>query len=164
MEDKSNITGDESGGDVGNSSNADASTEKNESSSVNKGYPLTVTDMLGKTVKLEKKPQKIAVISGKLLDLFHSVGGTSICSVEPEDGNTAADSAEQPPTVGKASNPDIIEILELEPDLVFAEAGLQNGVVSILQKNGIPVIALKADDQNNMQETVRIMKEVAGIN
>lgn len=127
-------------------------------------YPFTVTDMLGNTVKLEKKPERIAAISPKLIDIFLSCGGTSICSVETEDGSTVKDSAKKPPSIGKASNPDIIAILELEPDLVFAEAALQNEVISMLQKNEVPVIALNADNQKSIQEAEKIIKEAAGFN
>lgn len=128
------------------------------------GFPLTLTDMLGNKVKLEKKPEKIAVISTGLLKLFNSVGGASICAVEPEEGNDIAAFTKDLPKVGKASSPDIVGILELEPDLVFAEAELQNEAVSMLQKNNIAVIALKLDSKENSEKALKLMKKAAGIN
>ena len=128
------------------------------------GFPLTLTDMLGNKIKLEKKPEKIAVIATGLQELFYSVGGASICSVKPEEGSAEVDSAKHLPKVGKASNPDIVGILELEPDVVFAEAELQNETILMLQKNEINVVALKLDNDENKKSALKLMKEAAGLN
>lgn len=128
-----------------------------------KEYPLAITDMMGNKVKLVKKPERIAVISEKLLELFYSAGGVSICGVVPENGKSVNDNTKELPTVGKESNPDIIEILELEPDIVFIEAGLQNATASDLKKNDIVVVALEAGNEDKNKEAIRIMKEAAGI-
>lgn len=137
--------------------------ESDEDDSNKERYPLTITDMMGNKVKLKKKPEKIAVISGKLLKLFYSAGGESICRVETEGGKPVDENMKSLPTVGKESNPDIIEILELEPDVVFIEAGLQNAIASDLKKNNITVIALEAGNEDKNKEALRIMKEAAGI-
>ncbi len=134
-----------------------------EASQAKEGFPVSVTDMLGNKVKLEKKPEKIAVISAGLLELFHSAKGVSICAPDPEEGKEEAAFSKDLPKIGKASNPDIIAILELEPDLVIAEAGVQNEVISILRKNDIVVIALKSDGGENSEKSLALMKKAAGI-
>lgn len=118
--------------------------EPNQVQEAKKDYPLIIRDMLGNDVKIAKKPERIAVISGKLLELFYSAGGESICRVETEEGKPVDEGMKSLPTVGKESNPDIIEILELEPDLVIVEAGSQNAIASDLKKNEIIVIALRS--------------------
>lgn len=132
--------------------------DKNE-----KAYPTVITDMLGNHVEIEKKPEKVAVISEKLFELFHSVGGVSICGVVPENGKSVNDNMKNLPMVGKESNPDIIEILELEPDIVFVEAGLQDFIAFNLKKNDVVVISLEVGSEDKNKEAIRIMKEVAGI-
>lgn len=141
--------------------NVDKKNEGNKEGK--KEYPLTIIDMSGNKVKLEKKPEKIAVISGKLLELFYSAGGVSICGVVHEDGKSVNDNMKDLPTIGKESNPDIIEILELEPDIVFIEVGLQNAIASHLKKNDIVVVSLESGSEDKNKEAIRIMKEAAGI-
>ncbi|MEA4960214.1 hypothetical protein [Lutispora sp.] len=137
--------------------------EPNEVQEAKKDYPLIIKDMLGNNVKIAKKPEKIAVISGKLFELFYSAGGESICRVETEGGKPSCENMKSLPTVGKESNPDIIEILELEPDLVIVEAGSQNAIASDLKKNEIIVIALETGNESKDKKAVKIMKEAAGI-
>ena len=141
-------------------------TENNtgSSSEVKKNFPITLEDMLGNKVELPKKPEKIAVISAGLLELFYSAGGKSICTVQKEDGSEGPDCAKELPVIGKASNPDIIGILELEPDVVFAEADLQNETITMLQKNEITIIALKLDNEDNRSKAIQLMKDAAGLN
>jgi len=148
------------------SSDSTAVAEKSEKNgtSMSSGFPLTITDMIGNEVKVEKKPENIAVISIELLELFKSAGGVSICAVEAEDGSAEAAFAKSLTKVGTASNPDIFGILELEPDVVFAEAELQNEAVTMLQKNNITVIVLKLDSKESNEKALKLMKEVAGIN
>ncbi len=127
-----------------------------------RGFPLIIDDALGTSVTLAKKPEKIAVISGPLLDEFYSLGGKSICTVTPDEFTTKKDTAGQVPVIGTTSNPDMVKIMELQPDLVIAEYGLQNDVIFMLRQGNIPVIALRSGEQD-MKETLDIMKKVAGI-
>ncbi len=128
-----------------------------------KGFPITLKDMLGNELKISKKPEKIAVLSVELLEMLNAAGGASICSVEPEDGGKEPEGAEGLPKVGQASNPDIVSILELEPDLVFAVAGNQNETISLLQKSGLTVVALSVDSKEHREEAVILMKKAAGL-
>lgn len=128
-----------------------------------KGFPISLKDMLGNELKISKKPEKIAVLSVELLEMLNAAGGTSICSVETEDGEKEPEGAEGLPKVGKASNPDIVGILELEPDLVFAVAGNQNETISLLQKSGLTVVALSVDSKEHREEAVILMKKAVGL-
>lgn len=40
-------------------------------------YPLTVTDMLGRTVTIKAQPQAVAALSPTTVELVYAVGGTS---------------------------------------------------------------------------------------
>ncbi|WP_418791885.1 ABC transporter substrate-binding protein [Phosphitispora sp. TUW77] len=144
------------------------STEKkeiplSENKTINEGFPLTIEDALGNTVTLAKKPEKVAVISGQLIDLFCSLGGSTICSVTLDELTAAKDTAGQLPVIGSTSAPDLVKIIDLQPDLVIAEFGLQNDMVFMLQQSNIPVIALNLEGEENKKKTVKILKEVAGI-
>ena len=43
-------------------------------------YPLTVRDFLGDETVLEKKPERVAVLSGAPLNIWYEVGGKSVCN------------------------------------------------------------------------------------
>lgn len=134
-----------------------------EETAVSKGFPMTVKDMMNNSVTLPQKPEKIAVISGPLLEMFCGLGGKPICTVHPDEIQSPLQDAEQLPSIGRASNPDIIAILELEPDLVIAEAGVQNEIVVTLQKSHIKVLALKSKGDANRDKSLGIMKAIAGL-
>lgn len=134
-----------------------------EESTISKGFPMTIRDMMNNTVTLKQKPEKVAVISGPLLEMFYGLGGKSICTVNPEELKAPLADAGQLPSIGKAANPDIIAILELEPDLVIAEAGVQNEIVTTLQKSKLQVVALKSKGDANREKSLNLMKAIAGL-
>lgn len=134
-----------------------------QESATSKGFPMTITDIMNNTITLKQKPQKVAVISGPLLEMFDSVGGKSICTVHPDELSSAPKDTAGLPNIGRAANPDMIGILELEPDLVIAEAGVQNEIVTTLQKSKIKVIALKSKGDANRSKSLGIMKAIAGL-
>ena len=127
-----------------------------------KGYPVTITDMLGNTVTLEKKPEKIAAISGTFLGLLYSLGGESICAAEFGGGSPIPEGAENLPTIGRVYRPDVEKIIGHQPDLVIAQFGLQNSVVPALKQSGINVLSLNMRTYQDVLDKLRIMGRIIG--
>lgn len=125
------------------------------------GYPVTITDMYGNKVTLEKKPQKIAAISGTFLGLLYDLGGKSICTSETGGGAPVrAEDVEGLPVIGKVYRPDIEKIVGLQPDLVIAQFGLQNGVIPVLQQSNIHALAFNMRTYDDVIEHIKVMGRI----
>ncbi|NSW91374.1 MAG: ABC transporter substrate-binding protein [Firmicutes bacterium] len=149
-------------GDGMKSSGMNEIAGQKETVSEGSGYPVTITDMLGNTVTLKKKPERIAAISGTFLGLLYSVGGTSICAAEFGGGSPVPKGVESLPTIGKVYKPDVEKILELQPDLVIAQFGLQNSVVPALKQSGIQVLSLEMRTYQDVLDKLRMLGRIVG--
>lgn len=135
----------------------------NISMSEGTGYPVTITDKMGNTVTLEKKPEKIAAVSGTFLGLLYSVGGKSICTAEAGGGTPVPEEAVNDlPVIGKVYNLDVEKIIELQPELVIAQFGLQNGIIPALIQSKIPVLAFHMRNYEDVIAHLRVMGRITG--
>ncbi|SHK15623.1 iron complex transport system substrate-binding protein [Geosporobacter subterraneus DSM 17957] len=117
------------------------------------GYPVTITDMIGNQVTIEKKPERIAAISGTFLSLLYAVGGESICTSGTSANSPIPPEADNLPNIGQIYNPNVEKIMELKPDLIIAQTGVQDIILPVLKECGIPVLYLQMrtyDDVINM--------------
>ena len=86
-------------------------------------FPLSITDVSGRSVDFESAPQRVCILAGTAMNIWYDVGGTAVCSVQITDNvktvpeNDAAMRAV--PTVGATSNVDIEAVSSYEPDLVI---------------------------------------------
>lgn len=85
-------------------------------------YPLTVTDGAGRTVVIEKEPQRILSLAPSNTEILwalgagsRQVGRTDYCDYPAE--------AKQVPSVGGIVNPNVEKMAELKPDLVLMTGG-----------------------------------------
>lgn len=126
-------------------------------------YPLEVTDLLDRKVKINDKPQKIVAISPTSVELVYAVGGTVVgrsASVNyPAEAAAAAD-------VGSAYQPSIEAILALGPDLVVADSVIHQdpAVRSRLQALPIPVVYAGADSVEEVIAGLRLMGQILDAN
>lgn len=126
-----------------------------------KGYPVTITDMYGNEVTLEKKPEKIAAISGTFLGVLYDLGGKSICTSETGGGAPVdPKDIEGLPVIGKVYKPDIEKIVALQPELVIAQFGLQNGVIPVLEQSKIKTLALHMRTYEDVIDNIRAMGRI----
>jgi len=100
---------------------------------------LTVIDGEGRTVVLPHVPERIIVLTPGYVETLYAIGcGDKIVGV---DNRTAEDGyppeVHQKPTVGKAWNPSIEKIIELNPDLIIAYPYSRNAISSLEGK--IPI-------------------------
>ncbi|MCJ7842339.1 ABC transporter substrate-binding protein [Lederbergia sp. NSJ-179] len=102
---------------------------------------LTVVDDLGNEVTLEKKPERIVVLSPSHLKLLYDLGGEAVgrTTLSPD---RIPEGAEDIADVGHHTNVNIEEILALEPDLVIGNSILHKKLIPILADSHIPFINL----------------------
>ncbi len=100
-------------------------------------YPLTVTDMLGRSVTIAKQPAAVAALSPTTVEYVYAVGGTSktrSASVKvPAEATSAKD-------IGPSYQPNFELIAAEKPDLIIADSVLQPQLKQNLEGLNVPVV------------------------
>jgi len=123
-------------------------------------FPLTITDCLGRSVKIEKKPRRIISLAPSNTEILFAVGAadkivgvTKYCDYPPEAKNKEI--------IGGFSDPNIEKIISLNPDLVFATT-MHEKAVKDLEKANIPVIVLHANTIEGVIENINLAGKATG--
>lgn len=108
-------------------------------------YPLTYTDGEGRTVVIEKEPQKVVSISPSITETLFAleagsklVGRTDYCEF-PEAALSVA-------SIGTLKEPSIEAIVALEPDLVILSKISDGSVLQKLEELGLTVAVVSAQE------------------
>jgi iron complex transport system substrate-binding protein len=124
-------------------------------------YPLTVTDILGRTVTLNQKPSRIVTVHPTATETLYRVGGTAI----GRDTSSKYPPEAQPlPTVGSAYNPSAESVAALNPDLIIIEALSQAQLLSTFEKLGVPVLAVRAASLDDVNQSLTLVGKVIDMN
>ena len=119
-------------------------------------YPLTVTDMLGRSVTNDAEPQKVAAISPTTVEYVYAVGGESVTRSTSVDFPAEATSAVD---IGSAYQPNAELIAAQSPDLIVADAVLQAQLEQNLAALGVPVLYAGAANFEDVLEGLRLVGE-----
>lgn len=129
-------------------------------------FPLSITDVSGRSVDFESAPQRVCILAGTAMNIWYDVGGTAVCSVQITDNvktvpeNDAAMRAV--PTVGATSNVDIEAVSSYEPDLVIVMGSAQDTVLSRLRELGIRGLQVRARSQAELDSIYRAFGVLTG--
>jgi iron complex transport system substrate-binding protein len=127
------------------------------------GFPLTVTDVLGRRVALAKPPERIISLAPRNTEILFAVGAgdrivgvTSFCNYPPE--------AAKREHVGGFSGPTINleKIVALRPDVVFTAGNLHEPLIERLENLGLTVVALYAESFEEMHRELELVGRVTG--
>ena len=127
------------------------------------GYPLTLTDGLGRELTLAAAPARIVSLAPSNTEILFAVGAgdavvgvTKYCTF-PE----AATKIEQ---IGgfSAKTISVEAIVALKPDVVFSGDESQQPVIDALEQAGIPVIALKAATFEDVYANIALAGRATG--
>jgi len=124
-------------------------------------FPLTVVDDLGRTVKIEKLPQRIISLAPSNTEIIYALGledrlvGTTDYCDYPE-------AAKQKPRVAGYVNPDLEKVVSQQPDLIIAEAIHENTVLPALEKLGLTVIVMSATSLDVVLDDIKLIGEITG--
>ncbi len=130
---------------------------------------ITVTDLAGRTVKIKRPIRRIVTPYPLALDLIYMfgegdkvVGGFKralnglILSIDPNASKRMVD-------IGTPWSPNIEEIIELSPQIVFrAYHGQIDRSTEQLEKAGIPVVCVNMETVDNFFRTIMLMGKVFG--
>lgn len=115
-------------------------------------YPVTVTDMLARSVSITQRPARIVSISPTATEMLYRIGATAV----GRDTNSKFPAeAQSLPTVGGAYSPSVEAIVALKPDLVLIEALVQGRLAEALKATGAPVLAVRA---TNLDDVIRSLE------
>jgi iron complex transport system substrate-binding protein len=120
-----------------------------------------VVDDLGRSVNIEKVPQRIISLAPSNTELLFAlglgdkiVGVTEYCDYPPE--------ALEKEKVGGYSTPDIEKIIALEPDLILASSIHAKEIIPALEERGLIVFALEPENLDGILADIRVVGEITG--
>jgi len=120
-----------------------------------------VVDYLGRSVNIEKIPQRIVSLAPSNTEILFAlglgekvVGVTEHCNYPPE----ALDKEK----VGGFSTPDIEKVIALQPDLIFAADIHKEEVIPDLEDKGLIVFALAPENLDGILEDIQVVGTITG--
>jgi iron complex transport system substrate-binding protein len=123
--------------------------------------PIVVTDQLGRTVNLDKIPQRIISLAPGNTEILFALGladrvvaVTDYCDYPPE--------VEEKPSIGGFSTPNIEQVVAYSPDLVLATAIHEKKVVPQLEGRGLTVFVLAPKTLDDVLEAITLVGKVTG--
>ena len=131
------------------------------------GYPVTLTDHAGRTVTIEKAPERLvsgyyistsAVIA---LDLEDKLVGIEAKANKRAIYKLAAPQLIDLPSVGTAKEFDLEGCAALEPDLVILPLKLKNAAETLTQL-GIDVLLVNPEDQALLTDMINLIATATG--
>jgi len=120
-------------------------------------YPLTVVDMLGRTVQISHCPTRIVTTAPTATETLYRVGGTA---VGVDSSSKYPEGVQGLSTVGSAYNISTEAIAALNPDLVIVEALNQANIISALENLGMTVLAVRAASLDDIEQSLTLVGEV----
>lgn len=126
------------------------------------GYPLTITDALGRRVTLTSPPQRIISVAPSVTEILFALGlDDRIVGVSDADDYPPEAVATKPRVGGVLL--DVERIIRLRPDLVLGVAGLQRGQLERLVALRLPVVAVEARTLPEVFRQITLLGRLAGV-
>lgn len=125
------------------------------------GFPMTVTDDLGRQVTINKAPQRIVSLDPATTETLFALGlGDKLVGVT-EYCNYPAEALAKP-KIGGFSTPNSELIVAAQPDLVLATNMHQDNIPQ-LEKAGLTVVATNPVNMDQVIEKIRLIGRVTGV-
>ncbi len=123
--------------------------------------PIEITDQLGRTVKLDKSPQRIVSLAPSNTEILFALGladrvaaVTDLCDYPPE--------AKEKPSIGGFTTTNIERVVALSPDLILATSIHEKTVIPQLEEKGMTVFALSPKTLDEVLESITLVGEISG--
>lgn len=119
----------------------------------------TIVDFAGRTVNLPaSRPQRIVSLSPSNTEILYAIGLSEQVIAVSEYSDYPPE-AKQKPRIGGFQSPDVEQIVELRPDVVFA-AGLHTRAIEILTSAGVPVIVVEPKTMQAVLAAIELVGKV----
>ncbi len=124
-------------------------------------FSTEITDQLGRTVKLNKIPQRIVSLAPSNTEILFAlglgervVGVTDYCNYPPE--------AKEKPSVGGFSTPNIEKMVAIDSDLILATSIHQKQIIPQLEAKGMTVFAVAPRTIDEVLDAITQVGEITG--
>jgi len=125
--------------------------------------PGNIVDGLGRSVTIEKIPQRIVSLSPSNTEILFALGlGDKVVGVTEYCNYPQA--AKSKPKIGGFSSIDIEKVVSLEPDLVLATHIHSKTVIPTLEKLGLTVVALTPTSLPEVLDSITLVGKITGQN
>ena len=116
-------------------------------------------DDLGRSVTVPKNPQRVVALSPTIVELMYAVGATPAGRPNSATYPAAASSV---PDFGTSYQPSFEEIAAMKPDLLIADAIIDQSLISDLQSLNVPIYAVKVDSFDSVTSGLRKVGALTG--
>ena len=120
----------------------------------------TVVDDMGRTVSLDKKPERIVAVSASFLEPLYAVGGSVVG--RPTSKNKAVDFAAEAIDIGPVYQIDSEKLLSCRPDLVIINKGMNERLLGILADNNIPAVVVEMKTYEDVKREIALFGQITG--
>ena len=124
---------------------------------------ITFTDALGRTVSLQKEPERVAALIGSFADVWVLSGGT-VCATADDAWDDFGLELPDAVNIGGAHSPNLELLLSADPDFVIASASTSSNVEmkEILEAAGITVAYFDVDNFYDYMDMLAIFTDITG--
>ncbi|MDC3417565.1 ABC transporter substrate-binding protein [Aquibacillus salsiterrae] len=132
----------------------DTQEDKEQQSDNQTTYPLTVTDATGEEVTFDSEPTKlVSLIPSETEVLFALGAGEEVLAVD-DYSDFPKETADLPKLGSTYSGLNVEELIALQPDVVFINAGLQADVAQELRDQGLTVFGSNPGSITDVIESI----------
>ena len=124
------------------------------------GYPLTLTDMLGREVTIEAEPQRVVATSPTAVEMVYAAGGTLVAHDVSSDYPPEVVDL---PAVGRAYAPDFEGIVAQDADLIIADSINQARFMQQFETLQVPVLMVGAASFDEVETGMRLVGQALGL-
>jgi iron complex transport system substrate-binding protein len=125
-------------------------------------FPITVTDDAGREVTLSAPPRRIVSLAPSNTEILFALGVEDRV-VAVDEYSDYPPAAAQKPTIGEYADPDLEQIVALDPDLVLATAVHAPAIVPRLEALGIPAAVIEPADLDATLASIATIGRLAGV-
>jgi iron complex transport system substrate-binding protein len=116
-------------------------------------------DDLGRAVNVTAPAKRIVAMSPTIVELMYAIGSTPIGRPSSADFPAQAKTL---PDFGTAYNPSLESIAAMKPDLIIADAIIDQPMIDSLAKLGAPVFAVKVAGFDDVVRGLRVVGALSG--
>lgn len=127
----------------------------------NIGKGIVITDMNGKTVELERLPERIVSLSPSNTEIVFALGAgdklvgiTSFCDYPEETSDIEK--------IGDFEGPNIELLKKVEPEVILAGVYIQDDIAIAIENLGIPVIVTEASGFDGIPDSIALIGKIVG--
>ncbi len=125
------------------------------------GFPITITDQMGREVTIAALPQRIVALSPGNTEIVFALGledklagVTEFCDYPPE--------ASEKPQVGGFNTVDIERVVAIQPDLILASDIHKDEALPRLEGLGLTVLAVSPENLDEVLDAITLIGRCTG--